>query len=72
MRGGKPPACEWLASRVHALTYARLYTSGWWCDRHAPHTWPVHRQPSPEPLKAADPTGAKTHKDRHDTDAVPR
>ncbi|MFJ3794982.1 hypothetical protein ACIPSJ_01700 [Streptomyces sp. NPDC090088] len=63
-RRGKPPACEWLASPVHSLTYARLHTSGWWCDRHAPSTWPTHRQPSPgTSTEAAAPTGAEPSKD---------
>ncbi|MEU9149167.1 hypothetical protein AB0D59_01100 [Streptomyces sp. NPDC048417] len=59
----KPPACEWLASPVHSLTYARLYTSGWWCDRHAPSTWPAQRQTPPGTTKAAAPTGAEHSKD---------
>ncbi len=37
----KPPPCTWLGPSPHALTYARLYPSGWWCDRHIP-TW--HRK----------------------------
>lgn len=74
MRRTKPPACEWRASRVHALTYARLYPSGWWCALHTPNRqsgrpepppgpgWPAHRQPPPDApstTEAADPTGAE-------------
>ncbi|MEV0475504.1 hypothetical protein [Streptomyces prunicolor] len=72
MSGAKPPACEWLASPVHALTYARLYPSGWWCAHHTPNRqagrpdpppgpgWPVYRQPphGTDPEVAA-PTGAE-------------
>lgn len=48
---------------LHSLLYARLYASGWWCERHTPNRqagraeanpppgpgWPIHRQPPPEP-----------------------
>ncbi|WPP29997.1 hypothetical protein [Streptomyces sp. CL7] len=68
-------ACESLAL-PHALTYARLYLTGWRCAAHTPAAekgqpetppgpgWPIHRQPphgtDPE---AADPTGAEHDKD---------
>lgn len=54
---GKPPACEWRRVEPHALRYARLYPSGWWCERHTPNAqrglpeappgpgWPIHRNP---------------------------
>ncbi|WP_237408123.1 hypothetical protein [Streptomyces sp. M2CJ-2] len=67
----RPGACTAMAP-PHALAYARLYPSGWWCARHTPATqagkpeappgpgWPIHRQPphgtDPE---AADPTGTQ-------------
>ena len=73
---GKPPPCEWQRVALHALTYARLYPSGWWCDRHTPNRqagrpepppgpgWPIHRQPphgtDPE---GADPTGTEHEQD---------
>lgn len=61
---GKPPACEWRRVSVHSLTYARLYPSGWWCERHAPHTWPTHHQPSANPTaQAAAPPAPRTDKE---------
>ncbi|MET9099994.1 hypothetical protein [Streptomyces antibioticus] len=60
----RPPPCTAVnpAASPHALTYARLYPSGWWCDRHTPNIragrtepypppgpgWPIHRQPPPD------------------------
>lgn len=78
MRNGKPPACEWLASRVHALTYSRLYPSGWWCAHHTPNRqagrpepppgpgWPAHRQPPPDDPSTTDtaaPADATAHEE---------
>ncbi|WP_073946488.1 hypothetical protein [Streptomyces kebangsaanensis] len=74
-RHGKPPPCTW-PTAPHALTYARLYPSGWWCAKHTPNAqqgkpeappgpgWPIHRQPPPgtTPEDAA-PTG-----DQHEQD----
>ncbi|MET8818508.1 hypothetical protein [Streptomyces rochei] len=72
----RPPACEWQRPGLHALTYARLYTSGWWCALHTPAAqqgrpeappgtgWPIHRQPphgtDPE---AAAPTSTEHRQD---------
>ncbi len=72
----RPPPCEWQLIAPHALTYARLYPSGWWCARHIP-TWQrarpspepgsparAHRQPSPgTDTEAADPNGTQHEQD---------
>ncbi|WP_328439323.1 hypothetical protein OHA71_23585 [Streptomyces sp. NBC_00444] len=72
----KPPACTAL-SPPHALTYARLYPSGWWCARHTPNAfagrpepppgpgWPIHRQPPPDTTtEAAAPSSATDDEER--------
>lgn len=73
---GKPPTCTWL-SPPHAITYARLYASGWWCDHHTPSWqagrpepppgpgWPIHRQPPPDTpsTEAAAPTSTEHEQD---------
>ncbi|MCM8548950.1 hypothetical protein [Streptomyces sp. STCH 565 A] len=75
-RRRRPPACEWRTPGPHALTYARLYPSGWWCALHTPAArkgrpesppgpgWPIHRRPphgtDPE---AADPTSTEHRQD---------
>lgn len=74
MRRAKPPACQWRASPVHALTYARLYPSGWWCTFHTPNRqagrpepppgpgWPAYRQPPPDdPPTTEDATQGVAH-----------
>ncbi|MFF0510985.1 hypothetical protein [Streptomyces sp. NPDC004250] len=52
--------CE-LPAPPHALTYGRLYVTGWRCARHTPAAmkgqpeppagpgWPSRRQPAPDP-----------------------
>lgn len=75
----KPPPCTWRKVSPHALTYARLYPSGWWCTRHNPNAqagrpdpppgpgWPIHRQPPPNPAptstEVAVPTGTTEHQE---------
>ncbi|MFI5685859.1 hypothetical protein [Streptomyces sp. NPDC051636] len=71
----KPPPCTW-PTPPHALTYARLYLSGWWCANHTPAAqagkpeappgpgWPSHRQPPPDTAATdADPTGSTEHEE---------
>jgi hypothetical protein len=68
----KPPPCTFQKVSPHSLTYARLYPSGWWCDRHSPRRrkglpdlppspgWPIHRQPPHgEPTDDRCPTSAE-------------
>lgn len=56
-RGCETPAVP------HALTYGRLYVTGWQCALHTPAAmkgqpeapvgpgWPVHRAPTPDPTE---------------------
>lgn len=59
-RGGRdrrrPPPCHAVRG-AHSLTRARLYPSGWLCDRHSP--W--HRAGLPDPTRhtTAPRTGAR-------------
>ncbi|MET7475111.1 hypothetical protein ABZT17_12225 [Streptomyces sp. NPDC005648] len=76
VNGSRRPSCTSLGL-PHALTYARLYPSGWWCARHTPNAlagrpepppgpgWPIHRQPPPDanPPEAAAPPAPSTDKD---------
>ncbi|MGW4300382.1 hypothetical protein ACWEHT_11455 [Streptomyces sp. NPDC004646] len=74
MRRRRPPACE--VPRVpHALTYARLYVTGWRCATHTPAAergqpetppgpgWPIHRQPPPDTPTDPDPTDSTEHEE---------
>ncbi|CAL9599328.1 hypothetical protein [Streptomyces sp. enrichment culture] len=75
-RRRQPPACEWQRPDPHALTYARLYPSGWWCARHTPAVqrgqpepppgpgWPAHRQPP----HGTDPEAAAPNSTEHRQD----
>ncbi|WP_326780402.1 hypothetical protein OG481_09660 [Streptomyces longwoodensis] len=71
----KPPPCTSLRP-PHALTYARLYPSGWWCARHTPNGrpapppgpgWPSLRQPPAE----TDPEAAAPTSTEHDKEPTP-
>ncbi|MEH0564679.1 hypothetical protein QBA57_39800 [Streptomyces scabiei] len=42
----RPPPCE-VPATPHSLTRARLYPSGWKCDRHSPWGRAGHKSPTP-------------------------
>ncbi|MER7971113.1 hypothetical protein ABTX35_19310 [Streptomyces sp. NPDC096080] len=77
MRTRRRRGCEWLAPSRHSLTRPRLYSSGWWCDLHAPRVqqglpplpespgWPVHHVPAhgTDPEPAPDSTPDEDSKD---------
>lgn len=61
VRRRRPGPCT-QAGPVHALTYARLYPSGWWCSLHSPRAvrglpelppgpgWPSNAWTTPSPI----------------------
>lgn len=69
---GSKHACE-SPALPHAVTYTRLYVSGWRCARHTPAAekgqpeapprpgWPIHRAPQPD---AAEPPNEKQEQSR--------
>lgn len=69
---GSKHACESLA-QPHALTYARLYVTGWRCARHTPAAekgqpetppgpgWPIHRAPRPTDATTDHPENSRDH-----------
>lgn len=74
MNGSHRPSCTSLAV-PHAITYARVYPSGWWCARHTPNAvagrpepppgpgWPIHRQPPLTATEVAAPTSTEHGQD---------